>query len=68
MNKIDAVDDNNPVLDRFGNVDLEYYYTQANELKAEYISSIYSFAFNSAKKIIARIIEGITCPKCIFTH
>lgn len=60
--------DLNIVLDENGNADMEYYYKEADKLRAEYISSISRAGINSIKNMVAAFIEAIACPKCFFSH
>lgn len=54
------------VLNENGTVDLEFYYHEAEQLRAEYISLVFKAASKKVKSFFSSCYDAISCPKCFF--
>ncbi len=68
MPEIKEIIDAKPILDEKGEVDLQLSYMKANQMHADFISSIYQLAKCQIKDLISAVIKFISCPRCLFAN
>ncbi|MDJ0832180.1 MAG: hypothetical protein QNJ69_01580 [Gammaproteobacteria bacterium] len=56
------------ILDENGEIDLQLSYMQANQMHADYISSIFRSANGRIKDLVSATIKFVSCPKCLFAN
>ncbi len=68
MHETKNIIEEKPMLDENGEIDLQLSYMKANQIHADFISSIYHFAVCQVKQLVAKTIKFLSCPKCLFAN
>jgi hypothetical protein len=68
MKEFEPLNLQDPVLDEFGVIDVDYYQMKAERLRAEYLRELSEILSDKIKKLVSGLATLITCSKSPLSH